>query len=364
MKNLRIALAVLAAAALLALVVGGCRPAPDPVIPLGTSHMSGPLDLTGSASASAPGLVFEGDTDTGLYNSAANTLGFAAGGTEVATLDSNGLKSKAGLDAQGGDITLQNDEKISNDTDAQVELNIDGADILVFNDFGASTINTDTTEYLVEIADGTNVMTAGTNSLAALNIDLGIGNSTGGTNSVYGILIDSIVQDASNTETGIYVNSGWDTAASFQGGVDVNGALDVQGGDITLQNDETITNSTDGDVQISGALIHNTKVISKSANYSLLASESGAIVSQCGASGILTFTLPEAAAGMSYHFYVCASQAFTITPDSGDQILHFTNAVGDRINTTGTAGDSVKLVALDDQFWVPLSETGTWNDGD
>lgn len=42
-------------------------------------------------SAGAPSLSFTGDTDTGLYRSTINTLGFSTGGTSFATLDSAGV---------------------------------------------------------------------------------------------------------------------------------------------------------------------------------------------------------------------------------------------------------------------------------
>lgn len=41
--------------------------------------------------AAAPSLAFADDTDTGIFRSAANKIGFTAGGTEVAKIDSNGL---------------------------------------------------------------------------------------------------------------------------------------------------------------------------------------------------------------------------------------------------------------------------------
>ncbi len=114
--------------------------------------------------------------------------------------------------AMGREITLDLDEDTSftADTDDQIDVEIGGADIFVLKDWGASSITSSTTKHLMEIIDTTNVMTGGTNSLAALNIDLGIGNSTGGTNNIYGILIDSIAADAQNTQTAISIGAGWD----------------------------------------------------------------------------------------------------------------------------------------------------------
>ena len=43
-------------------------------------------------SASAPGFNFDGDTDTGMYRHASNTLGVTAGGTQAARFTSNGIR--------------------------------------------------------------------------------------------------------------------------------------------------------------------------------------------------------------------------------------------------------------------------------
>lgn len=60
----------------------------------------------GDGTASLPGMTFELDKDTGLYRSAANTLDATAGGTRIATFDTNGLtmQSKRFLMAKGADV--------------------------------------------------------------------------------------------------------------------------------------------------------------------------------------------------------------------------------------------------------------------
>jgi hypothetical protein len=61
------------------------------------------LDVTGdiksnstiqsaNGTATAPGITFSGDTNTGIYNIAADTIGFSAGGAERARIDSNGIE--------------------------------------------------------------------------------------------------------------------------------------------------------------------------------------------------------------------------------------------------------------------------------
>ena len=248
MKNLtRIGAAILLALLAMLALLAGCR-APECAETQGVSHITGPIDLTASSTAAAVALYMEGDSDTGLYRSAANNLDFSTGGTNRLNLSSSGLVFSVigDLNGQKLDLDADGDTSITADTDDQVDWELGGADVFVMKDFGASTVTTDTTEYLFEILDTTNVMTAGTNSLAALNIDLGIGNSTAGTNSVYGILIDNISQDAQNTETAIALGgTGWDV------GFDVAGNVI----DLDADNDTSITADTDDqvDFEISGA---------------------------------------------------------------------------------------------------------------
>lgn len=165
------------------------------------------------------------------------------GATPVAAWEDGGV-----LDVMGNQIDLDadGDTSITADTDDQIDVEIGGADIIVANEWGADTITSSTTEHLVEIIDTTNVMTGGTNVLSALNIDLGIGNSTAGTNSIYGILVDNISQDAQNTETAIALGgTGWDIGFDLAGNV-----LDLD-----ADNDTSITVDTDDqiDVEIAGA---------------------------------------------------------------------------------------------------------------
>jgi hypothetical protein len=160
------------------------EPPPEPLSPLPTatlpstpylvelgSHFSNPVDIEGSASAAAPALTFQGDADTGLYRSAADTIKIATGGSDEVTIDSSGVTiagtltqgGSSGLsdttingnlsvtgtaDLQGnvssttgavtvtdnlvvtgtadigGDVTLENDETLSNSTDGSITANV------------------------------------------------------------------------------------------------------------------------------------------------------------------------------------------------------------------------------------------------
>lgn len=76
-------------AVLMALTLIGCGREQAAV--QGVSHFEGPLDITGTGSASAPALYFAGDSDSGIYRSAANNLDFATGGTRRLNVSSSGL---------------------------------------------------------------------------------------------------------------------------------------------------------------------------------------------------------------------------------------------------------------------------------
>lgn len=57
----------------------------------GQAGMTGQLKAA-SGTAALPGVTFGSDTDSGLFLKSANTVGIAAGGAEVATIDSEGIK--------------------------------------------------------------------------------------------------------------------------------------------------------------------------------------------------------------------------------------------------------------------------------
>ena len=154
--------------------------------------------------------------------------------------------------------------------------------------------------------------------------------------------------------------------------VQSGGGLDVQegatfapnfSGDLVLENSEGISNSLDGDVFVNGSLLGYTNIVSQSASYTLAITESGSLAINIGAAGEITWTLPAAAAGLHYCFYIAPTQNITIVVGAADQIHHLTNAAGDRLQN-GTAGDSICLTAIDIVYWIPTGEEGTWNDAD
>lgn len=188
------------------------------------------------------------------------------------------------IDGATGDIDSEGDLDFAGDVE------IGGVQVFDLNEFGTATITTDTTEYLFEIYDSTPVMTGGTNSLAGLNIDLGIGNSTAGTNSIYGILVDGITADAQNTETGVSIGSGWDVALDVDGAVTIDGGLTniggATGGVADGDNDLLVTAvlEVDGELELDGTLdadstsdFADTATFSKGSGNAIVVSAGGAL---------------------------------------------------------------------------------------
>jgi hypothetical protein len=58
----------------------------------GQASMTGQLKAS-TGSAASPGISFGSDTDSGLYRKSADTIGIAAGGLEVGSIDENGISS-------------------------------------------------------------------------------------------------------------------------------------------------------------------------------------------------------------------------------------------------------------------------------
>ena len=67
------------------------------LLPVAGGTMTGQLLADDSSGASAPSLSFDGDTDTGMFRSGANTIGFATSGTERVSVSDAGLDVVNGL---------------------------------------------------------------------------------------------------------------------------------------------------------------------------------------------------------------------------------------------------------------------------
>lgn len=99
----------------------------------------------------------------------------------------------------------------------------------------------------------------------------------------------------------------------------------------------------------------------KTADHTILTSESGFVFTNEGAGANVNFTLPAAAAGLTYEFMVHTALPFLIHADTGDtiRIAATVSATGGQI-AVGTAGHTVRLVCMNATEWVAMSVIGTW----
>jgi hypothetical protein len=96
----------------------------------------------------------------------------------------------------------------------------------------------------------------------------------------------------------------------------------------------------------------------------LLANESGKIITNEGAAGAVTHNLPAAAAGLQFTFVVQAAQNMVIQSVGTDTIRSGAGvSSGPGTATSGTVGDTITLVAINATEWIATSEgdvSGAW----
>jgi len=84
-------------------------------------------------------------------------------------------------------------------------------------------------------------------------------------------------------------------------------------------------------------------------------------LTNAGAAGIVSLSLPPASAGLEFTFACIDPTRVDIIPNGGDQIIPGTVTPGVAIsNATPALGDSITLRALDSVFWLVIEKTGDW----
>lgn len=101
----------------------------------------------------------------------------------------------------------------------------------------------------------------------------------------------------------------------------------------------------------------------KTADYTVLASESGKVFSTVGASGAVTFGMPAATVGLKYRFHVGAAQELRVDPNGTETVsLPSTGVAGaaGKYLTANAAGETVDLECVSAGTWACFGFTGTW----
>lgn len=202
--------------------------------------------LKGSAGAvGTPSLTFSGDPDTGFYNIGANNIGLAVGGTKMWDWNASGTSFAGQLNMPDGTAA---------------------APILRFTDDTNTGFYRVTTDTIGFSAGGANIA-----SIETTGLDVGGGfGSSGCTLSTAGVFqcdgaatLGSTIHvtgEADFEATALFEAAGDFRTQISNGGAnhsgslyiadstEITGALDVQGGNITMQNDETLANSLNGTI--------------------------------------------------------------------------------------------------------------------
>lgn len=95
-----------------------------------------------------------------------------------------------------------------------------------------------------------------------------------------------------------------------------------------------------------GLIAYTPKVHVKTADYTVLASESGGIFTTTGATGAVNFTLPAISDGpYVYYFLNGVGQNMVITAETADTIVTFNDAAADSL-TFSTAGNLIGAAVM------------------
>lgn len=102
----------------------------------------------------------------------------------------------------------------------------------------------------------------------------------------------------------------------------------------------------------------------KTANYTVLDSESGTGFTNVGAGAAVTFTLPAAVVGLNYYFAVGVAQELRIDPNGTETIslpsTGVPSAAGAYI-VADAIGETVRIACVTAGSWRVFGYTGTWS---
>jgi hypothetical protein len=131
-----------------------------------------------------------------------------------------------------------------------------------------------------------------------------------------------------------------------------------QGGDqMTVESGGTISIKTGGSLENSS---YTVEIVDSATNLTVLATHSGKILTNYGATASETFTLPTAVAGMVIDVVHSDTDNLKVVKSGSDTILGTSN--NSLVITSGTLGGALRLVCPRALQWVEVSHEGTWTD--
>lgn len=186
----------------------------------------------------------------------------------------------------------------------------------------------------------------GRNTLSNLNI---VANDGSGQNTAIGYNTGlGIVTGINNTIVGANVVG---LAASLSNNIIFSDGA----GNIRLQSDST------GFWTFSNGFSYKMTILPEAANYPIVAADSGKVLTNTGAGGAVTFTLPASAVGLHYFFSVEVAASFVIKAVGAD-IIQIAGAASSAAGTAtnATVGSTLHLICSKAGKWVSFAREGTW----
>lgn len=161
------------------------------------------------------------------------------------------------------------------------------------------------------------------------------------------------VQGAGNAHLMAATQLGWTSSTTSSRGAIDTGLLRDGVADVRVTSGPTLNGN--------GSIRSDEKIVAKTGNYTILFTDTESFFTNTGAAGTVNFTLPTAAAGRTYTFYIDASQTLTITAGASTtiRIAGTASAAAGNI-TSNTVGNCITLVAISATQWVAKNHEGTW----
>lgn len=305
---------------------------PDNTLGTGDAFFEDAIEVDGE-------LELDGALDADSTANFASTVTFDGGLLNVG----GGTPSVA---AGANDLYVTGDLEVDGEIEADGTVDFDGT---TFDLDATGSIDLTTTE---AAADAIHIDANGTVT-TGVDVDLG---------SVSGMSIDGGLVDIGS---GTYETADSDNDLGIAGDLEVEGtayinSLDVDGGTITMENDEVLSNANNGIVTVNGEWGYLQYLVDKSESYTVTTAESGAIFTNDGAGDVITLTLPAASEGLVFGFLAQDDHDIYVDPNASEQILSCTDAGGD-ICSIDTQYDFTWLVS-DGEGWLPLGTVGTLAD--
>lgn len=253
----------------------------------------------------------------------------------------NQVNNATGTNGLDGGLVIQND-----DTDAAITNGI-----VLINGSGAAKFSTGISvnnAYLGMRIVPESPVAAAPNGFGVLiqNTSLAAPSST----NFYGLYIDNLNSAGAGTESAIAIGSGWDTDLVF---ADTSPRISIPDSSSYLTIVDTSNNPlvTIADVGIYGSLMAARPYKAKTISYAVLPTESNTVLTNEGAGGSITFTLPTANFGLRYTFIVTDALNVVIDPSSTNRIVSLTDTNGDSI-TSDTQFESITFVGISSTEWA------------